>query len=296
MKKVMSLILALLLCIALAVPAFANDDYDEFYTNGFSMVGPYPYYGMFGVDFESVKRDSESITFYSEETGAVTEDSCPVAFVKPGSAVTVEGGYAAGMEDVPEPPFRATVSAYKLRDDGSYELLPESVTITTGSIDDWGLGKPLQGSDDVVAMLELSGFGLWYVRLGETETEAPAASAPVAGVNVTVNGAAVPWTDAVPFIDENNRTMVPLRAVAEALGLTVSWDGAVREASFTDGNKTIFFPIGSSAARAEDGSAIQMDTAAVIVNDRTFAPIRYLAEYFGFTVGWDGATKTVVIQ
>jgi len=34
----------------------------------------------------------------------------------------------------------------------------------------------------------------------------------------------------------------------------------------------------------------------VIVNDRTFAPIRYLAEHFGFTVGWDGATKTVVIQ
>ena len=293
MKKVLALVLALVLCVAIAAPALADDEYEQIYMNGFVSNGPY--YGMFGVDFEAVKLGSESITFYSEEAGAVTEDSCPIALVKPGSAVTVDGSYPAGMEDVPEPPFCADVSAYKLRDDGSYELLPESVTIMTGSVDDWGLGKPQRGSGDTVAMLEFSGFGIWYVRLDEVEAEAPAAPAP-AGVNVTVKGAAVLWTDAVPFIDENSRTMVPLRAVAEALGLTISWDGAAREASFTDGSKTIIFPIGSSEARTEDGSAIQMDTAAVIVNDRTFAPIRYLAEHFGFTVGWDGATKTVVIQ
>ncbi len=117
-----------------------------------------------------------------------------------------------------------------------------------------------------------------------------------AAVNVTVNGAAVVWTDAAPFIDENSRTMVPLRAVAEALGLTVSWDRANREAVFTDGAKTLIFPIGSSTARTGDGGTVQMDTAAVIVSDRTFAPVRYLAEYFGFTVGWDGAAKTVLIH
>ncbi len=117
-----------------------------------------------------------------------------------------------------------------------------------------------------------------------------------AAVNVTVNGAAVSWTDAVPFIDENSRTMVPLRAVAEALGLTVSWDGASREAIFTDGTKTIYFPVGSSTARTGNGGIVQMDTVAVIVNDRTFAPVRYLAEFFGFTVGWDSAARTVLIM
>ena len=292
MKKALALVLALVLCVAIAAPALADGEYEQIYMNGFMSNGPY--FGMFGVDFEAVRLGSEPITFYSEEAGAVTEDSCPIAFVKPGSAVTVDGSYPAGMEDVPETPFRADVSAYKLREDGSYELLPENVTIMTGSVDDWGLGKPLQGSGDVVAMLEFSGFGVWYIRLDESE--APAAPTPSGSVNVTVNGVSVPWTDAVPFIDENSRTMVPLRAVAEALGLTVSWDGAAREASFTDGSKTIVFPIGSSEARGEDGSAIRMDTAAVIVNDRTFAPIRYLAEHFGFTVSWDGATKTVVIQ
>ncbi len=115
-------------------------------------------------------------------------------------------------------------------------------------------------------------------------------------IGVTVGGIPVRWTDAVPFIDDNDRTMVPLRAVGDALGLTVSWDGKAREAGFSDGTKSLFFPIDSSEARTGDGRIVKMDTAAVIVNDRTYAPIRYLAEYFGFTVGWDSTTRTVLID
>ena len=114
-------------------------------------------------------------------------------------------------------------------------------------------------------------------------------------VSVTVGGKAVAFTDAIPFIDENSRTLVPLRAVGDAMGLTVGWDSAAREASFTDGTKTIYFPIGSNEARTSGGRTITMDTAAVIKGGRTFAPIRALAEYFGHTVDWDKTTRTVII-
>ena len=125
----------------------------------------------------------------------------------------------------------------------------------------------------------------------------PGSSAPVsAGPAVTVGGKSVEWPDATPFIDGNGRTMVPLRAVADTMSLTVNWDAAAREASFTDGSKTIYFPIDSSSARTGDGSSIAMDTAAVIVGGRTYAPVRYLAEYFGHEVGWDAATRTVTIN
>ena len=90
--------------------------------------------------------------------------------------------------------------------------------------------------------------------------------------------------------------MVPLRAVGEALGLTVSWDGTKREAGFSDGERSIFFPIGSRSARTGDGGSVEMDTAAVIVGDRTYAPIRYLAEFFGYTVTWDASARTVRIS
>lgn len=125
----------------------------------------------------------------------------------------------------------------------------------------------------------------------------PTTPAPAANfVSVTVNGNTVQWTDATPFIDANSRTMVPLRAVADAMGLDVNWDTNVREASFTNGGKTIIFPIGSNTARTSNGSSVQMNTAAVIVNGRTYAPIRYMAEFFGYQVDWDAATQTVTIK
>ena len=127
----------------------------------------------------------------------------------------------------------------------------------------------------------------------------PAAETPVAAsseITVKVGDNAVVWTDAKPFINNEDRTMVPLRAVADALGLQVDWNGETREASFSDGSRTIYFPIDSRQAHADDGSIVEMDTAAVIVNDRTYAPIRYLAEFFGHTVGWDGETRTVLIN
>ena len=76
----------------------------------------------------------------------------------------------------------------------------------------------------------------------------------------------------------------------------MTWDGDAREAGFSDGTRTIIFPIDSSTARTGDGEEVPMDTAAVIVNDRTYAPIRYLAQFFGYTVGWIGETLTVTID
>lgn len=62
-------------------------------------------------------------------------------------------------------------------------------------------------------------------------------------VKVFVDGRAVVWTDAEPFIDSNDRTMVPLRAVGETMKLTVGWNSSTHEASFGGDGKTIYFPI-----------------------------------------------------
>jgi hypothetical protein len=114
-------------------------------------------------------------------------------------------------------------------------------------------------------------------------------------VNVSINNTPVEWTDVIPFIDNNNRTMVPLRAVGEALGLSVYWDNNSREAVFSNGSDTIYFPIDSTFYRTKDGVISVMDTAAVIVDNRTFAPVRYLADYFGYIVDWNPDTNTVEI-
>ena len=121
-----------------------------------------------------------------------------------------------------------------------------------------------------------------------------------ADINVTVDGTPVAWTDAKPFIDENSRTLVPLRPIAKALGLEVSWNDDTNTASFTDGTTTVDFIVDSPEYRAYmNGYNIyaytEMDTKAVIRDSRIFAPARYLAESFRYNVGWEDATKSVTI-
>ena len=121
-----------------------------------------------------------------------------------------------------------------------------------------------------------------------------------ADINVTVDGAPVAWTDAKPFLDENSRTLVPLRPIAKALGLEVSWNDDTNTASFTDGITTVDFIVDSPEYRAYmNGFGIyaytEMDTKAVIRDSRIFAPARYLAESFRYDVGWEDATKSVSI-
>ena len=71
-----------------------------------------------------------------------------------------------------------------------------------------------------------------------------------ADINVTVDGTPVAWTDAKPFIDENSRTLVPLRPIAKALGLEVAWNDDTNTASFTDGTTTVDFIVDSPEYRA----------------------------------------------
>ncbi|MGN1231231.1 MAG: copper amine oxidase N-terminal domain-containing protein [Anaerotignum sp.] len=124
-------------------------------------------------------------------------------------------------------------------------------------------------------------------------------TALAADVNVKVDGTPVAWTDAKPFINKDSRTLVPLRPIANALGLTVVWDAEGERAIFSDGDTTVVFTIDSEVygiAVGDEAVAAEMDTAAVIENGRTYAPARYLAEAFGYAVGWDGATSSVTIS
>lgn len=116
------------------------------------------------------------------------------------------------------------------------------------------------------------------------------------GVSVTIDGAAVPFTDAsgCPFIDENSRTLVPLRAVMEAYGCTVDWDAAARTVTITDGETTVLVPVDQRCIYInEQYKAI--DTAAIIKTGRTYIPIRAVLEAFGAVVEWEAMTRTILV-
>ncbi|NMB41658.1 MAG: DUF1343 domain-containing protein [Firmicutes bacterium] len=111
---------------------------------------------------------------------------------------------------------------------------------------------------------------------------------------VLVEGRKVAF-DSSPYIDKSDRLMVPLRAIAEALGATVGWEPQTRTVTITGARGKIVFTIGSSSVLV-DGKPKVMDTVPVIKNDRTMVPVRYVGEYLKADVHWNAPLKTVTVN
>lgn len=108
---------------------------------------------------------------------------------------------------------------------------------------------------------------------------------------VVADGKRVRFEDQYPII-ENGRTLIPIRALGEALGAEVDWDGDDRRVYINKDGTDIELTIGASDAYV-DGVLYELDAAAEIINDRTMVPLRFAAEAFGCEVGWNDGTVTV---
>ena len=95
-------------------------------------------------------------------------------------------------------------------------------------------------------------------------------------------------------IIENDRTMVPLRAVFEVLNCNVKWEESSKSAVVEYGSTKIIIPANSTTAYI-NGKSNSLDVPAKIVNDRIMIPLRFVSEAIEKTVIWDDADKTVLI-
>jgi len=129
---------------------------------------------------------------------------------------------------------------------------------------------------------------------GGIKTEAFASS----GISVTYNGKYVAFTQE-PVI-KDGRTLVPLRAIFEAMGLTVSWNPKTQSVAAYNDEITIGLQIGNnSAVLSSDyyGSIdVFLDVEPQIINGSTMVPARFIGESSGADVSWISSTKTVVIS
>ena len=112
-------------------------------------------------------------------------------------------------------------------------------------------------------------------------------------VNYSINGEAKKM-DAKPFI-KNDRTLVPLRFIVEAIGGEVNWDNDNRLVTVNSKGKTIELPIDSKTIKI-DGKDVNIDQAAIIKGDRTFVPIRFIAENLDMVVNYINDTRVIEIS
>ncbi len=119
-------------------------------------------------------------------------------------------------------------------------------------------------------------------------------SQSVGAINVIMNSSYVSFPDQEPVV-ENGVTLVPLRAIAEMLGLEVSWDDPTDTVVLKKDNFYIELVIGSTTAKTSSGTK-KLDVAPKIINGRTMVPLRFIAEELGLTVSWNQEYQRVVIN
>ncbi|WP_422447106.1 copper amine oxidase N-terminal domain-containing protein [Thermoanaerobacterium sp. DL9XJH110] len=112
-------------------------------------------------------------------------------------------------------------------------------------------------------------------------------------IDVTLNGEHLQFD--VPPILENVRVLVPLRVIFEALGATVNWDGTTGTVIATKKTATIKLIVGDKTAY-RNGSSLELDVPAKVVNRRTLVPVRFVSEALGTEVEWDTQNRMVRIN
>ena len=102
-------------------------------------------------------------------------------------------------------------------------------------------------------------------------------------------------SDVTPFI-KSGTTYVPIRFVADALNVdSINWNSTTKSVSIKDSDTTILLFVNQNYAYVNDEYG-SLSNNAILVNERTFVPIRFVSEILGANVDWDDNTSTVLIS
>ena len=112
------------------------------------------------------------------------------------------------------------------------------------------------------------------------------------GIKVFVDG--YPVDLEVAPVMENGRVLVPIRPLAEAMGMDVSWDQSTQMVKITKDGAEIELTLNSNEAYINNNK-ILLEVPVRMIENTTFVPVRFVGEGLGADVSWDGITQIVYI-
>jgi len=98
----------------------------------------------------------------------------------------------------------------------------------------------------------------------------------------------------IPYINTDSRTMAPLRACLYSIGCSVDWDQQTKTVFTSKGDVTVAIPVGGNEIRVNDAPII-IDTKAVVIDGRTYLPLRAVMNAYGYAVEWEADSRTVYV-
>ncbi|MHA6483117.1 stalk domain-containing protein [Paenibacillus sp. strain BS8-2] len=119
------------------------------------------------------------------------------------------------------------------------------------------------------------------------------ASAAAPSVSVAIDGKQQNYSVKPRIV--NGRTLVPYRAIAEALGGTVGYDNNLKKATIKKGSQVIELTQGSKSARI-NGTVSSLDAAPLNVDGTLLVPLRFVGESLGVWVNWKSSTSTAALE
>lgn len=191
------------------------------------------------------------------------------------SEVTIKGGTVKLTRNLPEGDYKINVGGEIIEN----YLDPEDI----GKFDVDGVGSKVAFRVITPAPGD--------TKAGETVVFTIGSAEYMVGANKVTS-------DVAPYINEQGRTMLPLRALANALGVVdsnIMWNEVERSVTIFKGDATIKVVIGEMSFM-KNGVSVPMDTNAVIMNGRTMLPLRAIGQAMGATIVWDEATRTVTVN
>ena len=314
-KKTITIILALALCVGLAIPAFAtgqhiiNNHFGEMMSiSNFTNEEIYEIDEINGVGFLTDEEPNDDGVFYV------------IIYATAPATITVLGDFATWDNNVIGD---AGSTIYRAERIGETEFRvlgrSEEIPLATGqkvSGSELGItGTPAlfvpKGSTFVLdegtyAIASANADLHHYIIVtapGTSQVPPPSAPAPSVptpptppppsdDIKVLVNGTTLTFDQPPVVVD--GRTLVPLRAIFEALGAEVDYEQSTQTVTAVRGNDTVSLTIGSNIL-TKNGEQIMLDVPAQIIGGRTLVPARAIAESFGAEVVWDPATRVVTI-
>ncbi|GIP44703.1 hypothetical protein J45TS6_31620 [Paenibacillus sp. J45TS6] len=136
------------------------------------------------------------------------------------------------------------------------------------------------------------------ILLGGTvgSTGIPSTYAATNQVKIVLDGYSLPFPVAPVVI--SGTTMVPFRAISEALGINVQWNQKLKKITATkqtdEGSKVVELTMGSKTAKV-NGQNVPLTLAPRTISNTTMIPLSFFSQQFGAAVGWNQAAKTVSI-